>query len=300
MEIIINQGVSMAYTTNPKLPKLRAKACQMVQEGKTVSEVARHFGFSKGAVSKWLKRYPEGGASEIPTKSSRPKSHPRSLKTEIIESIVSKRLKRGRCAEYIHKELSIEGIKVSASSVKRILYRRNLINRKKYRYQIIPVHRPEVAYSGDLVQIDTIHLIGEKGRRLYIYTLLDVYSRWAYALASYAANNRMSLEFIRKARVKIPFKIRMLQSDNGSEFSRNFSQRIRLAHRHSRVRRPNDNAHLERFNRTLKEELLYRLPKDVRAINKALPKYLKHYNEERFHFGLDFLTPIQKCFQAID
>ena len=49
----------MAYTTNPEIPKLRARAVNMVRSGKPVSEVA------KGAVSKWCARVPQGEASKL-------------------------------------------------------------------------------------------------------------------------------------------------------------------------------------------------------------------------------------------
>ena len=32
----------MAYTTNPKVPKLRAKAVEMVWQGRNVTEVAKY------------------------------------------------------------------------------------------------------------------------------------------------------------------------------------------------------------------------------------------------------------------
>ncbi|HDZ85295.1 MAG TPA: hypothetical protein ENH35_01950, partial [Candidatus Moranbacteria bacterium] len=72
-------------------------------------------------------------------------------------------------------------------------------------------------------------------------------------------------------------------------------------HRHSRVRQPNDNSYLERFNRTLQEECLQKVKTNVRIFNRALPVYLEYYNTERLHMGIDFKTPIQliKCFQAI-
>ena len=55
----------------------------------------------------------------------------------------------------------------------------------------------------------------------------------------------------------------------------------------------NDNAHIERFNRTLQEECLDKLPHDVRIINCALKKYLRYYNYERVHGGINYLTPMQ-------
>ena len=48
-----------------------------------------------------------------------------------------------------------------------------------------------------------------------------------------------------------------MQSDNGLEFSEHFAQRLKsnnIALRHTRLGRPNDNAHIERFNRTIQEE----------------------------------------------
>ena len=139
--------------------------------------------------------------------------------------------------------------------------------------------------------------------RLYVYTLLDVFSRWAHALATDRINTHKSLYFVRQAVRKSPFNFICLQSDNGPEFSQTFTQRIKITHRHSRVRKPNDNAHLERFNRTIQHEFLNKMPVDVKKINQSLPNYLKYYNEERLHLGIGLKTPTQiltGCFQAID
>src|SRR3989344_2778291 len=89
----------------------------------------------------------------------------------------------------------------------------------------------------------------------------------APAWATDKANTSRALQFLKKFKQIAPFEIQVLQSDNGSEFSRLFSQRAKVTHRHSRVRRPNDNAHLERFNRTLQDELVRSLPVDMKAIN---------------------------------
>lgn len=73
----------MAYTTNPNLPKVRAEAVRKYFNGWTQEKVARHFGFTQGAVSKWIKRAKETkdyGSHPMPTMSSRSYSHPRALK----------------------------------------------------------------------------------------------------------------------------------------------------------------------------------------------------------------------------
>jgi transposase InsO family protein len=104
-----------------------------------------------------------------------------------------------------------------------------------------------------------------------------------------------------RARVSAEFEFNCIQSDNGSEFSQHFSERIKVLHRHSRVRKPNDNSYVERFNRTLKEECLRILPGDVKIFNRVMSTYLKYYNTERLHMGINFQTPISliKSFQAI-
>lgn len=294
----------MAYTTNPRLPRLRARACQMVKDGKTVTEVAKYFGYSKGTISKWLKKYPEMGAYEIPTKSSRPKSHPRQTDAKVVNRIVELRYETGgRCGEVVHDHLKDEGIIVSLPTVQRILDKKGLLKKKSpWKRLHIGKPRPEVLNPGDLVQIDTIHIMKNAKERIYVYTLLDVYSRWVYAEAHTKANTLISIAFVERAKKKASFDFKMLQTDHGSEFSKQFSERIKIAHRHSRVRRPNDNAHLERFNRTIQQEFLYRLPKDTAIINLLMPRYLKHYNNDRKHLGLNLKTPnsiLQNRFQAI-
>jgi putative transposase len=88
----------------------------------------------------------------------------------------------------------------------------------------------------------------------------------------------------------------MVQTDHGPEFSARFTHilaRKKLSHRHSRVRKPNDNAYVERFNRTLQDECLTGVVRSVSTFKKALAAYLPYYNKERLHMGIDFQTPAQ-------
>jgi len=292
----------MPYTINPQMPKLRAKAVNMVRAGKKVSEVARYFGFTKGTISKWCAKVPAGGAREIPTRSSRPHHHPNELSKEITEKIIACKKKYKRCSDVIHQHLIQDGIRVCLNSVKRKLDEAGLIDKRSpWKRLHLPITRPLPLKPGDLVIVDTIHLMVSAKRRIYVYTLIDVYSRWCYAWAVERINTRMSIKFLKKAQTLAAFKFACIQSDHGSEFSQHFSGRIKMLHRHSRVRKPNDNSYLERFNRTLQEECLKNFPIDVKIFNKVLPEYLNYYNQERLHMGINFQTPNQllKCFQAI-
>ena len=274
------------------MPKLRAKAVEMVRQGKTVSEVARYFGYSKSAVSKWCKKVPIGGCHEIPTESSRPHHHPNELSENIVDKIIEYKKKYNRCSDVIHQHLKNDGIDVSLNSVKRKLDQAGLIKKRSpWKRVHLSVKRPEIAYPGDLVMVDTIHLMISEKRRIYVYTLIDVYSRWTYAWAVDRISARKSVEFLRRAQESADFKFKCIQSDNGSEFSQHFSERVKIAHRHSRIRKPNDNSYVERFNRTLQEECLDQLPINIRKFNIAMPIYLEYYNNERLHMGINFKTP---------
>lgn len=294
----------MAYTQNPHMPRVRRDAADMVRRGFSPTAVGRRFGVGSSTVCKWVKKAQEIGYRPIPTLSSKPKAHPHELARDTVRKIVAKRFELKRSAEVVHFALKEAGVDVSLSSVKRTLDRHHLLKKRSpWKRYHAPSPRPVASRPGALVQADTVHLAVHGKTVLYVYTLIDLHSRWSYAWCSRKANARTSLLFVKRAQVAAPFLFDCIQTDNGSEWSTHFSERVQIRHRHSRVRQSNDNAHVERFNRTLREECLDALPVDLVAINRALPKYLRHYVERRHHFGLNLHTPLQKlqeCVQAID
>ena len=264
---------------------------------------SRHFGFSPGAISLWRKKAKTYGHHPIPTLSSRPKHHPNELSSELVWKIFHQRLKTKRCAEVIHQELINQEINVSLSSVKRTLDRTGLLKKRSPWKRYHPhIDRPYPLKAGDLVQLDTIHLMISEKKRIYVFVLIDVYSRWVYAKAYEKINSATAFSFLWEAKRVSQFNFNMLQTDHGPEFGKWFVQRAKRNHRYTRIGKPNDNAHIERFNRTLQEECLDKLPRNVLEINRALKKYLRYYNEERLHMGINFKTPVQiisECSQAI-
>jgi transposase InsO family protein len=288
----------MSYTKNPFMPKVRKDAVNLVKyRNWSIRRVARHFGVNPSTVSRWC-RHPLGtGWHRIPTRSSRPDKSPRALSKEIVSAIIAKRIGRKRCGQVIYRELKRDGVIVSLSSVQRTLDRLGLLKKRspwKRPHDNTP--RPEVRYSGALLQVDTIHLMGPDGVRIYIYTLIDLYSRWAYAEVVSRISAQASVEFVSRAQKLASFSFEVIQTDHGSEFSiwfTNALRRINAIHRHSRVRQSNDNAHIERFNRTIQEECLDHVPHSISAYQKALNEYLPYYNTERLHMGINYQTPLE-------
>lgn len=313
----------MSYSNNPLLPKARKWAIeQVMKDGLPLSVAARKAGIHRSTLWRWLKRWQQINRNVeltnpyrpnrvpgtrfrytacqwlIPTLSSRPHTSPNALPQKTVERIVYWRRRYGRCAAVVHAHCLKEGTKVSLSSVKRVLKRLHLLRPvSKWKRYRLPVPRPLALTPGDLVQTDTVHLVDvHTKRKVYLYTLIDVYSRWAYVEYHEQINQRTSLEFLRRAQSRAGFKFKCVQSDNGSEYGRWLkdmlnSQAVQL--RHSRVRKPNDNAHIERFNRTIQEEGLHGLFPKPATIRSQLENYLAYYNAERLHSSLQYRTPLE-------
>ncbi|NTW15719.1 MAG: transposase family protein [Candidatus Moranbacteria bacterium] len=285
----------MAYSSNPNIPKVRWDAVKMLRSGKSSREVARYFGYDQSTIIRWAKQAEHRNVGPIPTLSSKPHYHPKALSRDIVSAIIDKRLEHDRCGQVVHHELTTAGMKVSLSSVQRTLDRCHLTKKRSpWKRPHDHTRRPEAAYPGAFVEIDTIHLQSSRGERVYVYTAIDLCSRWSFAWATDRIGAKKSVEFMRRVRESAPFEIRLVQSDNGPEFTTGFThamKRIGISHRHSRERRSNDQAHVERFNRTIQEECLDFVPRSVSKLRNAISKYLPYYNGERIHMGIGYQTP---------
>jgi transposase InsO family protein len=287
----------MAYSNNPNLPQVRGQAVALVLKGWSVRKVARYLGFTHSAVVKWVARAKIRGYGAIPTRSSTPKAHPRALSVAVVSAVIKERVGRRRCAEHVYHALKKQGVNVSLSSVKRTLDRCHLRkSRSPWKRPHDFTERPRATYCGALLELDTIHIIAPDGGRIYVYTIIDLFSRWAYAEIAPKIGVEQSARFVRRAQKAAPFRFEMVQTDHGSEFSIRFTHRLlarAVRHRHSRVRQKDDQAHIERFNRTVQEECLDRVVHSVASFKKALPEYLRWYNGERSHMGINYQTPLE-------
>lgn len=288
----------MSYTTNPNVPRLRLQAAKLViEKGWSTRQVARYTGYNQSSIVRWvnLAKRNHYGYGGIPTQSSRPFHHPNQLSQELVDAILKYRQEHQRCAEVLQYMLKQDGYDVSISSVKRVLKRAGISKYSRWKKWHKYEQRPKAETPGILVEVDTI-VDGPYTDRLYVYTMLDVCTRWSFAFPVVKIGAGESFKFVERAVDSIPFKIRMIQSDHGAEFSKHFTKKILaegINHRHTRIRRPTDNGHLERFNRTIQEECLFKIPKTLESYQKAIPQYLNYYNTERPHMALNMLTPLK-------
>lgn len=314
----------MAYSINPNLPKARAIAMQLlIREQLPVEVVANKSGVHRSTIYRWKRKWdvlnqnvqmdnpnrPNRVYSRvnhlnrctwrIPTVVSRPHSSPTAISQELVQLVLTVRAELKRCAEVVwHHITKVLSISMSLSSVRRILWRSGIARGRKSRVRRDNPRRPQPTRPGELVQTDTIHHVDPRsGRRLYYYTVIDLFTRMTHVILAPKLRQGLAAQAVLEAQAAWGFPITMVQADNGSEYSRYFEQQMKRAGittRHSRLHRPNDNAHIERFNRTIQTECIgYYWQKSVPLSSQQdkLNAYLEYYNTRRVHLGIQLKTP---------
>lgn len=166
---------------------------------------------------------------------------------------------------------------------------------------------------GQLGHIDCHHLsktiIRGQHRKLYMLCVPDDYSRvaWAEVIEDITALTTMfaALRCMRMIREKFGIQFEEIIADNGPEFGPAVSQNKRnhpfermlmetgIKRRYIKPYRPQTNGKVERFWRTLKEDLIEETDFDsLEELEDELLQYLIYYNWERPHQGINGKKPI--------
>lgn len=166
---------------------------------------------------------------------------------------------------------------------------------------------------GQLGHIDCHHLsktiIRGQHRKLYLLCVIDDYSRVAFAevMEDITALTTMftALRCMRMIKEKFGIQFEEIIADNGPEFGPAVSQNKRnhpfermlmetgIKRRYIQPYRPQTNGKVERFWRTLKEDLIEETDFDsLEELEDELLKYLIYYNWERPHQGINGKKPI--------
>src|SRR5690606_29518072 len=106
---------------------------------------------------------------------------------------------------------------------------------------------------GDLVQLDTMQLRPLPGVVRYHFTAVDVVSRWNVLGVRATASATTAEAFLTELLARMPFPVRAVQVDGGSEFMADFEQACQargLALYVLPPRSPKLNGHVERAHRT--------------------------------------------------
>ena len=270
--------------------------------------VCRHFGLHRNTFGKWLRLFREENLRSLETRSR----NPHHLRQRVVSFVQDDRVVALRKAHLLWSKLKLKhlyettyGEPISSWYIQRVIQRYHL-----YAKPPKPQKHPKVAYvknriteltvkqptTGFLIHLDSIvlHLFGVKR---YVLTAIDHHSRLAYAWMYQSHASTPAADFLQRLMYLLNRQIANIHTDNGSEFLKHFhtaATQLQLTRYWSRPKTPKDNAHLERFNRTLKEEFLRQgnFHPDPSIFNPKLTEWLVEYNSVRPHQALGYQTPL--------
>ena len=278
---------------------------------KNVSKTCRHFGISRKTFYKWVARYQshgEAGLCDRPTRPHRsPNATPRAVVSKVLYLRQNYHFGPARIAAYLQR---YHAIHVAHSTVHRILQRHSLSrlpSSQKYQRQTHRWKRYEKQQPGHRLQVDVKFLerIPGSQRKLYQFTAIDDCTRIRVLKVYDGCTQRNAIQFIDEVIRRLPFRIHVVQTDNGSEFQSKFHwhlQDLDLHHVYIKPHTPRLNGKVERSHRIDNEEFYQLLDKggvsdDIHLFNKKLREWEDYYNYQRPHGGLDGHTPYERLKQ---
>lgn len=156
----------------------------------------------------------------------------------------------------------------------------------------------KVLHPGHTIALDTIEK-QRNGRRMYILTAIDIYTRTTFAIATKSHSSKTFAHFFYLIMQLFPYEVKNVLTDNGSEFKKHLDQLLKknnITHYHTYPKTPKMNAHCESFNGTIQEEFvdynINLLFDNTTLFNEKMKEYLIFYNTKRVHCAFkNKLTP---------
>lgn len=272
-----------------------------------VSATCRYYGISRQCFYKWRNRYNEYGETGLRDRSSRPHHSPNETDTEVVGKIMYLRQNYHFGPHKISMYLKrYHGIEISPSGVWRILKRlgmNRLPTSQRHKPHARRWKRYEKPQPGLRVQIDVKFLgrMGDSRRKYYQYTAIDDCTRIRVLRIYDKCNQVTSIRFLDYVLEKLPFRVEVIQTDNGAEFQSQLHYHILdrgIRHVYIRPATPRLNGKVERSHRIDQEEFYRMLDgvviDDTELFNNKLQEWENFYNFNRPHGGLSGDTPYEK------
>ncbi len=274
--------------------------------GHNVSLTARRFGLTRKTVRSWQKRLDRYGLIGLNEQSRRPKNVRRPTTSwQTVSETVNLKKRYPAWSKYkIQVLLKRQGLKTSASTVGRIFKRKGLISKKASRKRRRAALHPRARFPrgfrisspGDMIQVDTKHVNLIAGRKIYQFTAIDVLTKQRILRYYSSLASKNGADFLRICLAEFPFKIKNIQTDNGSEFLKEFDRlckQKKIPHYFIYPRTPKQNTYVENSHGSDKKEFYLQgnVCLDLAAMQTKIKSWQDTWNEIRPHEALDYLTP---------
>jgi len=318
----------MSMNPETKILRQRLSVLELAESLGNVSEACRQRNMSRTQFYEYKRRFQTHGLAGLKDLPPIHHSHPMTTPPEIEQRILALSLEHPAWGcNRLSDHLALEGIGVSAPTLQRILndhemgtrYHRWLKLEQQQAEQAIELSAEQVQFiekqnpafrerhvessgPGELLCQDTFHVGHIKGvGRVYLHVVVDTYGSAAFGFlhttkrpeAAAAALHNEVLPFYAERDLLVA----AILTDNGREFCGTESHPYELylalneiEHRRTKVRKPQTNGFVERFNRTVLDEFFRtafrtKFYESVEPLQADLDEWLAYYNHERPHQG---------------
>ncbi len=307
--------------------RLRARVMTMlrvlesISSGRSVEGAARQFGIKRQYFYVWLRRLiaAEYTIEGLRDKSKRPHRSPNATSEDVIRKAEEIRQIEGSGGHTVARILLREhSIRIAGSTVCAIFKRRGVS--KVYRYQKRNEHTKRYASENPLQRVQTdsawTGFEDQNGNRIYFFPVVDDCSRVATV---HMCDSKSGDEAVRAMERFIAAygKPEQVQTDNGVEFTNRYTSRRRVTsgqgtyalfeqflhgnaiHHHLiKVRTPEHNGKVERFNATIKRYLqrVAHNGMSIQDFQRLTDDFLHWYNKRRPHWSRHGLTPHERFY----
>src|SRR5918994_1385609 len=317
-----------AKDANAKLAHRRLTVLELAERLGNVAEACRRGGIDRTSFYDWKRRFQLEGLDGLKDLPPIAKSHPMTTPPEVVARIEALALRHPayRCNR-LEALLALEGRRLSAITIQKLLNDKGLGTRHErwlalerqnaeraieltpeqaafleklnpcFKERHVESERPGQLLSADTFMVGTLKGIG----RVYLHAVVDTYGSYAFGFLHVSKQPEAAVAVLHNE--ALPFyseknlEVKNVLTDNGKEFcgSEGHPYRIYLelneiGHRTTKVRHPQTNGFVERFNRTMLDEFFRKafrekLYESVEALQKDLDEWLIYYNRERPHQG---------------
>jgi transposase InsO family protein len=279
-----------------------------------VALTCRYYGISRQAYYTWHRRYQADGLDGLRDRSSAPLVCPNTTPTEVVGKIIYLRQTYHFGPLKISMYLArYHDIQIGHSGVWRVLKRLDL-NRlpasQRYQRHDKRWKRYEKPLPGHRVQIDVKFIEPLRGakpgsrRKHYQFTAIDDCTRLRVLRIYPRLNQKTAIQFADYVMERLPFRVEVIQTDNGAEFQSLFHYHVLdkgAGHVYIKPRTPRLNGKVERSHRIDAEEFYQLLDgvviDDTKVFNDKLREWENFYNYHRPHGGLGGQTPYERLKQ---
>lgn len=216
-----------------------------------------------------------------------------------LNQLVEVKSRRG--SPYLFNRIRNEGLRWNKKRVKRVYNLLKLNIRRKHKRRLPERLRGALAAPARINQcwsMDFMHDTLMNGRKVRILNVIYDYNRQALSVNVDYSHSGLSVSRVLAQLIEINGKPEQIRCDNGPEFLSialtEFCTTKNIALNYIQPGKPTQNAYIERFNRTFREDILDAyLFENIRQLRDLSQNWLEDYNLNHPHQSLKRLSPLK-------